>query len=588
MKKYAIIIAILILGGLLLAVQFFSQDQRLDKNSFIESTESIRNLQALDKGLLLLVYQSRYNSEFDNDELIDTNEQISEELNNLKFEALYTSLEKSPKLRKSLSNFEEHYKTKRAILDNYVDSNIDISNALINISILTYQLTDESNTGANATFQSITFQALISKINALFYDLVIGEELQSQVLITDRDQFIELSKEVSFLNPEKAQQHVNQLVTDINTILSKNERATEQFNTLGSLKTALLLNDIQDKYTNYHNQVLNQSNKFNNALIAYGALLFLALMLFAWQIRKNFLYMGQQVAEQTQEIKGAYEDLKESQEQLIQSEKMASLGQMVAGVAHEINTPLGYVTSNIDTLQSNFNDLESLVLTLGETTNEVRKENRDSKAISQKLSATIKSYEELEADILVEENKQLLSDGAYGLDEISKLVNSLKDFARLDRQNTEQIDIHTCLDSSVIIASNHIKHNNVTLIKEFNTEIPNISCFPSKLNQLFLNIITNACQSMKEKGGTLEIRTIKYDDKMKIRFRDEGCGMSDETKQKMFDPFYTTKEIGEGTGLGLSIAYKIIDAHGGNINVESVQDEGTTIDICLPYENDKQ
>ena len=216
MKKYAIIIALLILGGILLAVQFFSQDQRLDKNSFIESTESIRNLQALDKSLLLLVYQSRYNSEFENDELIDTNEQISEELNNLKFEALYTTLEKSPKLRKSLNTFEDHYKTKRATLDNYVDSNVDISNALINISILTYQLTDESNIGESATFQSISFQALLGKINALFYDLVIGEELQSKVLINDRDIFIDLSKEVTFLN-----KHIRNLIYDmINEVLS--------------------------------------------------------------------------------------------------------------------------------------------------------------------------------------------------------------------------------------------------------------------------------------------------------------------------------------------------------------------------------
>ena len=587
MKKFILIIAILIFGGLLLAFQYFTQDQRLDKDSFIETTESIRNLQALDKNLLLLIYQSRYNSEFESDELLDTNQRISKEFDNLRFEALSTSIENSSELKTATNKFDEHFKSKEETLTAFIKSNVDISNSLINISILTYQLSDETNADVNATFQSISFQALLGKINALIYDLVIGEELQSDTLIEDRELLKKLSNEVDFINPEKAKEHVFQFVNDINTILENYEPSTQHFDSLSSLETARLLNDIEDKYTAYHNQAITKSNQFSTALIIYGLLLLLALLFFAWQIRKNYLYLGQQVDEQTKEIKDAYNDLKESQEQLIQSEKMASLGQMVAGVAHEINTPLGYVTSNIDILKVNFEDIQTVIKMLGETNAEVRKKDRDSKAISNKLSATIKNYEQLEANVLTEESIQLLNDGAYGLTEISKLVMSLKDFARLDRQNTEQMNVHSCIDTSVIIASNHIKGNNVTVTKAFDESIPKISCFPSKLNQLFLNIITNACQSMKGKGGTLAISTIKHDDKMTIRFQDQGCGMDEETKQKMFDPFFTSKDIGEGTGLGMSIAYKIIEAHSGSINVESSVGEGTIIDVCLPY-NDKK
>jgi len=185
---------------------------------------------------------------------------------------------------------------------------------------------------------------------------------------------------------------------------------------------------------------------------------------------------------------------------------MASLGQMVAGVAHEINTPLGYVTSNVDILKVNFEDVQTVINMLGDTATEIQKKERDNKAISKKISATIKTYNELEANILAEESLQLLNDGAYGLTEISKLVKSLKDFARLDRQSTEQIDINDCLSASIIIASNHIKDNNITVVEEFD-DLPKISCFPSKLNQLFLNIITNACQAMKQHGDTLTIST---------------------------------------------------------------------------------
>lgn len=582
MKKYALILTILVLVGLALAFMSFTQGQRLDKDVFIETTESIRNLQSLDKSMLLLIYQSRYDAEFDSDELLDTSQQISEEFDNLRNEALYDEIQLNPELSKSIASFEEYYSLRKDRLKEYIESNTTISNSLINISILTYQLTDEQNIGKNASFESISFQALLGKISALMYDIIIGEDLQRSVLENDRNQLITISSEYSFENQQKTQELISDFVNDINAVLSSYEPSKQQFGKLNSLNASQLLNDIEDNYTVYHNESITKSNQFRNILLIYGLCLLIALLFFAWQIRKNYLYMGQQVAEQTKEIKGAYEDLKESQEQLIQSEKMASLGQMVAGVAHEINTPLGYVTSNIDILKTNFEDIGDLVSLLGQTTTEVRKKERDKKALSAKLGATIKMYEELEADVLAEENIQLLNDGAYGLTEISKLVISLKDFARLDRQNTEHINIHNCIDNSVIIASNHIKDNNVTVIKEYDDQIPKISCFPSKLNQLFLNIITNACQAMKTNGGKLTISTTSNNNQISIRFHDEGCGMDEETQQKMFDPFFTMKEIGEGTGLGMSIAYKIIKAHNGDIEVQSALNLGTTIDITLP------
>jgi len=586
MKKYALIITILILVGLLLAFRFFTQDQRLDKDVFIETTESIRSLQALDKNLLLLLYQSRYNSEFDHDELIDTNTSISSEFDNLRYEALINEIQSNKDLAHATSEFETHFSSRQKILESYIETNVAISNALINISILTYQLTDETNAGASGTFQAISFQALLGKINALIFDVVIGEELQVNDLLSDREKLRDLSSAVKFQNQEKAQSLITQFIGDIDTILTNYQATQQQFSDLNSLQTAQLLNSIEDKYTLHHNKAITESNQFRNALLIYGLCLLLALLFFAWQIRKNYLSLEQQVEDRTKEIKLAYDELQESQEQLIQSEKMASLGQMVAGVAHEINTPLGYVTSNIDILKVNFEDVQTVINMLGDTATEIQKKERDKKAISQKLSKTIKTFKELETDILADESVQLLNDGAYGLTEISKLVTSLKDFARLDRQNTEQIDVHDCLNNSVIIASNHIKDNNITVIKDFN-ELPKISCFPSKLNQLFLNLITNACQAMKEHGDTLTISTQKNENDILIRFEDKGCGMDEETQQKMFDPFFTSKEIGEGTGLGLSIAYKIVEAHNGTINVKSLLGEGTTIDVCLPYTHEK-
>lgn len=583
MKKYALILSLLVLIGLALTTRFFTQETQLDNEVFIETTKSIRNLQSLDKNLLLLIYQSRYNSEFDNDELIQTHERISEEFDNLRYEALFSEIENSVKINNAIMKFDDHFRSRQETLQNYIQNNMAISESLINISLLTYQLSDESDNNIAIAAQSVNLQALIAKINALIYDFVIGENLQETALKSDRNKLVELSTQIEFNNSEKASQLLGIFIQDIDTVLNNFEPAQQQFIQLNSLNSSQLLDAIEDQYSNYHNEAITFSKQFRTALLAYGLCLLVALLFFAWQIRKNYLHLGQQVSDRTKEIKLAYDDLQESQEQLIQSEKMASLGQMVAGVAHEINTPLGYVTSNVEILKVNFKDVQSIINMLGETSDEIRKENRNNKLISQKINKMVNTYVQMEADIVADESVQLLNDGSYGLAEISKLVSSLKDFARIDRQSTEQIDIHTCLDNSVTIASNHIKDNDIKVIKEY-SDLAKISCFPSKVNQLFLNIITNACQAMKDTGDTLTISTHKSGDNIMIQFQDQGCGMDENTQQKMFDPFFTSKDIGDGTGLGMSIAYKIIEAHNGKINVESEVGKGTTIDVLLPYQ----
>ena len=251
MKKYAFIITILILVGLALAFRFFTQEQRLDKDVFIETTESIRNLQALDKNLLLLLYQSRYNSEFDNDELADTNEQISEEFDNLRYEALFDEVKNSANLELAIKKFDEHFQSRQEVLNEYIESNISISNALINISVLSYQLTDEVNTDNDASFQEVSFQALLGKINALIFDVVIGEELQSDNLIADQAELKKLSAEIEFQNPDEAAKRITQFVDDINAILEHYQPSKDQFSELNSLKTAQLLNNIEDNYWGY-------------------------------------------------------------------------------------------------------------------------------------------------------------------------------------------------------------------------------------------------------------------------------------------------------------------------------------------------
>ena len=578
MKKYAIILLVLILIGVGLTVRLLTTDQRLDQTVFLETTESIRNLQALDKNLALLLNESRFNHEFDHAQLSDTNYQISEEFDNLRFDALFEEIEASPSLSETVVLFDEQFASREEELENYIEGNSKISQALSSISSITKDL--QTSETAN---QNQALQTLLSRTNSIVYGLIIGGELDDASLNSEKEGLVDLVSQMQFEAPGEISESLKQYKQAAIDIVANYQPTKDTFSSLNSLKTSEYLDTIEEEYTNYHNQGISGSNQFRNALIGYGICLLGALLFFGVQIRKNFISLEQQVADRTQEIKEAFDNLQESQEQLIQSEKMASLGQMVAGVAHEINTPLGYVTSNIETLKYNLNDIEVVINELGDAYQSAQKPNKDNKEITAKMVKVLKSYQRLEAGELTTESNQLLNDGEYGLSEISKLVVGLKDFARLDRQNTEQVCLHGCVDSSVTIASNHIRENNVTVVKNY-SETPEISCFPSKLNQLFLNIITNACQAMGSAGGELEISIEPVLNNIVVSFKDQGTGMDEETQQKMFDPFFTSKEIGKGTGLGMSIAFKIIEAHNGSIDVQSKLGEGTTVSITLPVE----
>lgn len=566
MKKYAIILLALVLLGIGLTFTFFTQDEKLDQTVFLQTTESIRNLQSLDKNLLLELNKSRLNPQFNNEELFELNYQLSEEFDNFRYEALFEEIEKTPDLVAAISAFEEQFNAREEILNDYVDGNVKISQNLILISQLAKRLQIQKDLINKPLLLSV-----IDANNTKLFSLALGQELDSRLTLVAPD--IDFAAETI--------EALDQYNQSIKVIRSQLPSTDTRFDELSKLGTGPLLDDIERHYGEYQNKAIEGSNQLRNGLIAYGVLLLAALLFFGVQIRKNFVNLEQEVADRTSEIKTAYDDLQESQEQLIQSEKMASLGQMVAGVAHEINTPLGYVSSNIETLNYNLEDLSVVMNDIKTLMVSVARKKRDNREITQNLLTTLKSYTRVEAPELMDESRQLLNDGAYGLAEISKLVGSLKDFARLDRKNCELINVHECIESSVTIASNHVRENNVIVNKNF-SDLPAISCFPSKLNQLFLNIITNACQAIGTKGGELTITTSKINDEVRIDFKDDGIGMDEETQQKMFDPFFTSKEIGVGTGLGLSISYKIIEAHNGRIEVKSELGKGTTMSVILP------
>ena len=290
--------------------------------------------------------------------------------------------------------------------------------------------------------------------------------------------------------------------------------------------------------------------------------------------------MQAQVAQNAQQLAEAYEQLKSSQAALVQSEKMASLGQMVAGVAHEINTPLGYVRNNVEMVQGVFAQVRELLGEHERLTQMLTDEGADEQALSQLLFKLTAEAQDLHDSKLLDDTEALFGDTLFGVDTIKDLVINLRNFSRLDAARVAEVNLNDCLDQTLVIANNVLK-NKVEVIKRYG-EIPQVACSPSQINQVLLNMMSNAVQAIEHDQGKLLLKTETEGAWVRISIQDNGKGIAQEHLPKIFDPFFTTKPVGQGTGLGLSISYQIVQAHGGTIHVASVPGKGTRFIISLP------
>jgi two-component system NtrC family sensor kinase len=272
------------------------------------------------------------------------------------------------------------------------------------------------------------------------------------------------------------------------------------------------------------------------------------------------------------EIQAALEKLQEVQQQLVQTEKMASVGQLAAGVAHEINNPIGYINSNLTSLQNYVNDLLGLVSIYEK--GEAFCNNAEHMAQISECKNKI-DLEYLKADLL-----DLLEESQEGVIRVKEIVQDLKDFSHLSSEDDWQwTNLHAGLNSTLNIVNNEIKYK-AKVVKEFG-DLPEVKCLPHQLNQVFMNLLVNAAHAI-EQEGTITLRTGTDNDRVWIEISDTGHGIAPEHQHKIFDPFFTTKPVGKGTGLGLSISYSIIKKHQGDIHLCSQPGQGTTFRIVLP------
>ena len=362
-----------------------------------------------------------------------------------------------------------------------------------------------------------------------------------------------------------------------------------------------LMNGETNKYEYHENPVLTKSGQ--QRLIAWHNVSL-------WDDTKKInavLSSGEDITERREsedklrktyeELEKVHSEMKGMQSQIVQSEKLASIGQLAAGVAHEINTPVGFVASNFETLQKYFKKFKVLLEMHADLARQIL--TADKAQLSAKLAEINKAAADMKIAFILEDIGALFEESKEGLTRVTKIVQNLRDFSRVDQAEAfDEYDLNHGIEATLVVARNAIKYH-ADVVTEF-ADIPHVPCNASQINQVFLNILVNAAQAIesqhRETNGSIKIKTYADDTHVICKIVDDGPGIPQKNIEKVFDPFFTTKPVGKGTGLGLSVSYDIIvRKHKGELLVKSEIGKGTEFTIKLPlkaapsaYKNDKE
>lgn len=469
---------------------------------------------------------------------------------------------------------------------------VTLSDASIGINN-TGQISTPSVFSPSLTKLEVTANEMLTEL--LKYNLAPDETLKMRVdgLLNS------LAEEPSMKYPDQIQAQVNMIVNHGRTVLKQKENEDQVLASIEQVPITAKIDQLASQFEQSFDLALQEKEQWRIALIAYSAslLLLLAFAMFAvWRSYRSLdqanSFLEQRVEERTRDLSTALANLRESQLQLIQSEKMASLGQMVAGIAHEINTPLAYVKGGLEILSTRMEDVDALVNETSSLMTLMTQEPvEDETSHEQQLAEQFATVQEISSAFVeteaISEINGLLGDGLHGIGQISEIVSNLKDFSRLDRARVAEFNVNEGVESTLKIARNIVKHRH---IEQQLGAVPLIICSPSQINQVLLNLINNACQATTEETGVVTIVTRPTEEGLAIEVRDNGQGIHPDHLSQIFDPFFTTKKLGEGTGLGLSIVQRIVKEHGGEIKVDSVLGVGTCFTVLLPreYQNIEQ
>jgi two-component system NtrC family sensor kinase len=414
------------------------------------------------------------------------------------------------------------------------------------------------------------------------------DDIQRLLVTLDRD------KTISGRLPAAADALLNAIMTIIESRNDTRSRLTY----IGTIPLIENANALKLAASTAYQSAVSGAESARTMLSAYAAVLLLSVAFIGFRLRASYRQINlanqelaslnesleQRVTERTRDLSNALDELKESQVQLVQAEKMSSLGQLVAGISHEINTPLLYLANNASMIKERVEPLSDFVRRSAETLSLKPSDFDDRSKYQTSLINGLRALKILlhkkELEAAVEEVIDLNEDSIEGLTDLTQMAQSLKDFSRLDRAPIDSFDVNAGIDKTLTIARNIVKHK--AEVRKLYGELPQIECSPSKINQVFLNLITNAAQAIEDQGEIVISTKLRDDDHVMVSITDTGCGIPHENLAKIRDPFFTTKEVGTGTGLGLSIVDEIVRSHGGELLVDSRLGAGSTFSVVLP------
>lgn len=421
---------------------------------------------------------------------------------------------------------------------------------------------------------------------ALLYQNVSRELLEFSLLDSSSSlermrvmipQLDELEKEM----PDYANVAMIEFKNHVNTVIKEKSETDAYLRKALSATTNQSLSSLTDALQ----QMLNRlsSNKLNSYAIGYLSFLILAVIYSAFRLWSLYSSMDREIEQRTKQVEKAYNKLRESEHKLVQSEKMTSLGNLVGGISHEMNTPLGFVKANLTTIQRSMDALANCLAKTKKIDLLVSNPAKDSKAITDALKELVMSYRKLDKVGNIGMAKSLLGDSIQGLQEVSRLVVSLKDFGRLENKEKTSVDINEALNTTFEACELIFEKRTVNV--NLSPEVEKIDGIPTQLSQMFANILTNAAQACGEQDGVIDISSMMEDDHVVVTIEDNGAGMDEKTINKVYDPFFTTKDVGEGLGLGMSIAHSIAENHDAAISIASKIGRGTTVTVKFPLQS---
>jgi two-component system, NtrC family, sensor kinase len=479
-----------------------------------------------------------------------------------------------------LPRLEAYKKTmdeKITLIEQFKSQNSILRNSSRFLPVAASEMTEAWRVGGVDTKLHSELEGTLNAILAdtMAYNLAPDIALKAQV---EKNTDV-LQQKSKALSPE-LNERVEVFASHAGTILRQQEVGDKVLGKIASLPTAKSIDELTDGYQGEHETLLVGQQRYQQILVGYSVLLLLLLAYLGWTLLKSYRLLNKS----NRDLEKTNHELKESQVYMVQAEKMSALGQMVAGIAHEINTPLAYLKGTLEVLNDQISPVKALAKSSFEFSQLMRNPNRDKGLANQQFAKVSDLSKEVEEHQVMNEMGTLLKDGLHGIEQISEIVQNLKNFSRLDRAKVSDFSVEEGLNSTLLLAKNLLK-GKMEIKREFGG-VGKIKCSPSQINQVFLNIITNAVHAMPEgraEGGVLTLRTaMENKDTVRIEIADNGLGIPADVLPKIFDPFFTTKEIGKGTGMGLSISFKIIQEHGGKIVVDTEHGMGTVFSILLP------